>query len=306
MNLLRVIILIAMTLPNYWGQQKVVVMIDPGHGANDPGHLSSNKNHLSEKEINLKIAKKMGDYLTTLVNNIEVVYTRTDDSYPTLDQRVEMANSKKVDLFISIHCNANANKKVHGTETHVHDQNANNSLGLAKIIEQEFSKRVGRKSRGIKDHADREGSLQVLKFTTMTSVLVECGFLTNEKDANFLNSNDGQDLIASALYRSVKKYVKEKYPKINIDKTISKETKSVQASSGNSYSIQIMSSINPIESDDASFKKLPFRVQRISLNTSSKYKYIYYCGDFNSKEQAQVSLQEIKSKGFKDAFVVKK
>jgi N-acetylmuramoyl-L-alanine amidase len=90
----------------------VVIMIDPGHGGSDPGHESVNKNHLPEKELNLIIAKKVGDYLSSKVDNVTIIYTRTTDIYLSLDQRVELANSKKVDYFISIHCNGNPDTKI--------------------------------------------------------------------------------------------------------------------------------------------------------------------------------------------------
>ncbi len=83
---------------------EINILIDPGHGGADPGHESINANHLQEKDLNLLIAKKFGNYLTTKLSNINVIYTRTTDVYPTLDERVAMANSQKVDYFISIHC----------------------------------------------------------------------------------------------------------------------------------------------------------------------------------------------------------
>ncbi|MFN6086900.1 MAG: N-acetylmuramoyl-L-alanine amidase, partial [Fluviicola sp.] len=65
--------------------QEIVVVIDPGHGGNDPGNEAANKSLKPEKELNLIIAKKVGAYLSTKLSNVKVVYTRTDDSYPSLD-----------------------------------------------------------------------------------------------------------------------------------------------------------------------------------------------------------------------------
>jgi N-acetylmuramoyl-L-alanine amidase len=145
--------------------QTITILIDPGHGGSDPGHESSNPNHLKEKDLNLIIAKKVGAYLNEKLGHVNILYTRTEDTYPTLDQRVAQANSQRVDLFLSIHCNASGNSNTHGTETHVHDMSAVKSVKLATKIEEEFKGKAGRKSRGVKDTDDREYSLQVLKYT---------------------------------------------------------------------------------------------------------------------------------------------
>ena len=96
----------------------ITVVIDPGHGGKDPGHLSHTSSHKSEKEINLKIATLVGEYIEKYLYNVKVVYTRTDDSFLSLDERVDLANSKKADFFLSVHCNGNPKTDVHGTESH--------------------------------------------------------------------------------------------------------------------------------------------------------------------------------------------
>lgn len=75
------------------------------------------------------------------------------------------------------------------------------SIDLASKVEQQFRDRVSRKSRGVK-----QAGLLVLFKTTMPSILVETGFLTNPKEERFLNSKDGQSYIASAIYRAFKEY----------------------------------------------------------------------------------------------------
>ncbi|HYG22809.1 MAG TPA: N-acetylmuramoyl-L-alanine amidase, partial [Verrucomicrobiae bacterium] len=220
--------------------QTITILIDPGHGGHDPGHESVNKEHLQEKDLNLIIAQKFGTYLTERLSNVKVLYTRTDDTYPTLDQRVEMANTKGVDYFISIHCNGSPNTAIRGTESHVHSMSSKKSVKLARAFEKEFSGRAGRHSRGVKDSDDREHTLQVLKFTQMTSVLVECGFLTNVNEANYLNTEYGQDILASALFRGMRSFLKAEHPSINF--TPSATTVSTNAASGGTYTVQIMSS----------------------------------------------------------------
>src|SRR5690606_25598100 len=115
----------------------------------------------------------------------------TTDTYPSLGERVAIANKHQADYFISIHCNGNERTAVRGTETHVHSFDFKKSVALATQIEKQFSSRAGRHSRGVKDGKDRAHSIQVLKYTQMTSVLVECGFLTNTSEANYLNTTDG-------------------------------------------------------------------------------------------------------------------
>lgn len=290
--------------------QTITILIDPGHGGSDPGHESSNPNHLKEKELNLIIAKKVGAYLNEKLGHVNILYTRTEDTYPTLDQRVAQANSQRVDLFLSIHCNASGNSNTHGTETHVHDMTAVKSVKLATKIEEEFKGKAGRKSRGVKDTDDREYSLQVLKYTQMTGVLVECGFLTNTKEANYLNTLSGQDVLASAIYRGVKNYLIESYPKISFapaNKTAptqSGSSESTTAAKGKGgYTIQIMSSKEWLDTEKGDFTKLDKPVVREQV-AQKGYKYRYLVGEFKTKTEAQAYIEKVQKSGFKDAIII--
>jgi len=288
----------------------VTLVIDPGHGGNDPGHLPNNTNLLAEKHLNLKIAKYVGGYIEKYLQNVKVVYTRTTDVYPSLDDRVDKANNLNADYFISIHCNGNERTSVRGTETHVHSMGLKNSVAWAKEIEQQFSKRAGRKSRGVKDKRDLQHSLQVLKYTNMTSVLVECGFLTNDAEAAYLNSTYGQEIIASAIFRAFRSTIESQHPGTTFRKstnaTTSNNTVSTDSSAKN-FSIQIASSKSPIDpKKDPQMRKLNLAVIRKELSTSSAYKYIYLAGSFESKDAAKEALVGIKSSGFRDAIIVSK
>ncbi len=289
----------------------ITLVIDPGHGGNDPGHLPNNINLLQEKDLNLKIAKYFGGYVEKYLQNVKVVYTRTSDVYPSLDDRVYKANSINADYFISIHCNGNERSSVRGTETHVHSMDLKKSVTLAKEIEQQFSKRAGRKSRGVKDKADLQHSLQVLKHTNMTSVLVECGFVTNDSEAAFLNSTYGQEIIASAIFRAFRSTIESQHNGIAFRKpTATSSTSSnpaTTASAEKTYAIQIASSKSPIDpKKDPQMRRLDLAVIRKELNTSSAYKYIYLAGSFDSKEAAKQALGSVQSSGFKDAIIVSK
>ena len=104
-----------------WGKDFVVV-IDAGHGGHDPGAIGKIS---KEKNINLKVALKLGNLIKQNCNDVKVVYTRSKDVFIPLDRRAEIANNAKADLFISIHTNALANNRTaKGASTW--------TLGLAK------------------------------------------------------------------------------------------------------------------------------------------------------------------------------
>lgn len=89
------------------------IMLDAGHGAHDHGCKHYGR---SEKNVNLSVTKKLGALLEKQYPFVRVSYTRTDDTFIGLDDRAIMANEARVDLFISIHCNASS-RSAHGTET---------------------------------------------------------------------------------------------------------------------------------------------------------------------------------------------
>jgi N-acetylmuramoyl-L-alanine amidase len=222
-----------------------VVVIDAGHGGKD--HGTSGKT-IKEKDVALKIALKLGHYIEKNIPGVKVIYTRKDDRYLPLDERADIANRNKADLFICIHANANKNVRAFGTETyvmglHVDDNNLavakrensvilldenyheryegfdpnspesyilftltqsayqTSSLSFAQKVEDQFKKRVGRVSRGVK-----QAGFLVLWRTTMPSVLIETGFLSNSPEEKFLATDEGQELIASGIYRAFKDY----------------------------------------------------------------------------------------------------
>ncbi len=92
------------------------VVIDPGHGGKDPGAVGSKA---KEKDIVLAIALKLGGYIESNFDDVEVIYTRTTDEFVGLDRRAQIANENKADIFISIHCNSAANRRAYGSETFV-------------------------------------------------------------------------------------------------------------------------------------------------------------------------------------------
>lgn len=92
------------------------VVIDAGHGGKDPGTVGKT---IKEKDVVLKIALKVGEYIEKSLPEVKVIYTRKTDKFIELTERAAVANRNKADLFISIHANAIANPKTYGTETWV-------------------------------------------------------------------------------------------------------------------------------------------------------------------------------------------
>jgi N-acetylmuramoyl-L-alanine amidase len=231
------------------------VVIDAGHGGKDPGTHGQFSN---EKEVALKIATELGNTIKKYLEDVDVIYTRSDDTFIELEKRAQMANQKGADLFISIHCNAvpTNTERIYGTETYImgtHTSDANfevakrensvilyesdkevyenfdpnspesyilfslyqnaylkNSLNLADKIEYQFKNRVGRKSRGV-----RQAGFWVLYRTSMPSVLVEVGYLTNKTEEKYLNDPLGQTYIASGIFRAFRDYKQEIESSIN-------------------------------------------------------------------------------------------
>jgi len=113
--------MIAMVLPMPFSAKDFTVVIDAGHGGKDAG---SADNGIKEKDVNLAVALRLAETIKKKNKNIKVVLTRNDDTYLTLQQRADKANSSKGDIFVSIHCNSvdlkNPKRKtVHGASSHV-------------------------------------------------------------------------------------------------------------------------------------------------------------------------------------------
>lgn len=232
------------------------IVIDAGHGGHDPGNLGY-KRGAKEKDIVLKIAKKLGAYIEEGIPGLEVIYTRENDEFIDLDERGSIANRAQADLFISIHADAWHQSSVRGASVFflgldrnnrsfeamkqenqvysdhevvedlseedliiyelAHSGNIANSERIAYMVEDQIKNRAQRKSRGVKTKG-----LAVLYQSTMPAILVETGFLTNPAEQRYLADDEGQNLMASAIYRAIKQYKKEQ-----------DESQSLQANSAN-------------------------------------------------------------------------
>lgn len=108
-------------IPKSTGLQEIkdykvkTVVIDAGHGGKDPGcHGKVHK----ESEITLKVAKELGKMIKEKLPDVKVIYTRQTNTFVELHDRATLANKNNADFFISIHCNANPNNTITGTETY--------------------------------------------------------------------------------------------------------------------------------------------------------------------------------------------
>jgi N-acetylmuramoyl-L-alanine amidase len=221
------------------------VVIDAGHGGKDPGTIGYNG--LKEKDVALAIALKLGSYIEEYLPDVNVVYTRKDDRFLELEERGSIANRARGDLFVSIHANAFRNPNARGSEVYILGlartqsalevmkrensvvrlengdgidelteedllvyelANAGNiriSERIAEKVEHQFRERARRHSRGVK-----QAQFVVLYHASMPALLVEAGFITNPNEAQFLASDHGQSIVASAIFSAIRDY-KEEY-----------------------------------------------------------------------------------------------
>lgn len=182
------------------GKDSFVLVVDAGHGGNDQG--AAGRRSL-EKDINLKVARRVCKIIRKECRGVAVIPTRPDDEFITLNDRVGMANFYGADLFISIHANS-ARSWAEGTETFIHPSaRGSRSERMARLIEQEYI-RSGRESRGVKT-----ANFSVLRNTRMPAVLTELGFISNRDEERFLKSRKGQKRLARSISNAFIRYLTE-------------------------------------------------------------------------------------------------
>ena len=359
-------------LPGLQAREKTfTVVIDAGHGGKDPGARGANVN---EKEINLAVALKLGRLIENNAEDVRVIYTRKTDRFIELDERANIANRNKADLFVSIHTNAvKRGSTVQGTETYtlglarseenlevamsensaillednyqqryegfdpnssesyiifefMQNKHMEQSISLASEIQKSFGscKRV---DRGV-----RQAGFLVLRKTSMPSVLVELGYISNRQEEQFMRTAAGQNKLAEALYDAFCKYKKnydrrkgnisgavvapvanEKTPppgseadilnkkqQATRQKTSVSSTTSVNRNTKGKviYKIQFLTSNKKLPANSRLFKgykNVDFYVEK------GIYKYTYgETSDFNSIRKMRRTI----AKDFKDAFII--
>jgi N-acetylmuramoyl-L-alanine amidase len=168
------------------------VVIDAGHGGSDPGAASVSSRR--EKEFTLSVANKVYELLKQ-VASIRTYMTRTDDTYPTLEERVALANSVQADLFVSIHGNS-YKPTISGTETYYEREE---SRAFAEVMHRHLIA-----ATGLPDRRVRRENFKVVRDTTMPAVLLEVGYLSNAHDEALMFSEPFQDKVAAAIAAGIK------------------------------------------------------------------------------------------------------
>lgn len=179
---------------------KRYIAIDAGHGGNDPGAIG---NGVVEKELNLDVAKRVQQKLEQ--SGVRVFMTRTDDTFVSLEERVNRAIKAGVDTFVSIHANSFSNGSASGTETYYSTASLNpraaDSKKLAEFIQKRLVAALGTKDRGVKT-----ANFVVIRNPAFPSALIELAFISNESDAKKLASNTYRDKAAEAIAQGILDY----------------------------------------------------------------------------------------------------
>lgn len=217
------------------GLKVKTIMIDAGHGGKDPGAIANNT---KEKTVNLEFALILGDKLEKKGYN--VIYTRKKDIFIPLEERSALANSKNVDIFISIHCNSYSKDTAHGLEVYYLDLAKSksavrvaareNAVSEKKISDLQFiltdlmlnskiteskdlAKNVhektitnARKKYYLKSHGVHGAPFYVLMGSKMPAILVELGYLTNKNEVKKLRSKKYLNILADGICLGIDSY----------------------------------------------------------------------------------------------------
>jgi N-acetylmuramoyl-L-alanine amidase len=190
--------------------EDITIVIDAGHGGIDPGKVGING--ALEKDINLAIALKLERNLAQ--NGINVVMTRTDDNglyvendtnkkVTDMKKRLEIIESSKPVLAVSIHQNSYPSASVSGVQVFYYKDSAK-SKEAATIMQSQMIKTLNpEKEREAKEN----GSYYLLKKTSVPIMIVECAFMSNPTEAELLTQENYQEKVAWAVYMGVMEYV---------------------------------------------------------------------------------------------------
>jgi N-acetylmuramoyl-L-alanine amidase len=221
-----------------------LVVIDPGHGGFDGG--AETPGGIQEKEITLAVALQLRDRLVGS-GKFDVALTRDDDTYLTLNQRVDLARQNKADLFISLHADTFQEATIHGASVYTRDERASDILdavlaegenrrdvvagfvlpemtpAVADILLDLMRRQVRQQAFiaassivkamqpgiALRRFPVRQADFFVLQAPDVPSLLVELGFLSNPKDIANLESNDWRDKVVAAISEGIDAYFAE-------------------------------------------------------------------------------------------------
>lgn len=204
------------TFENKWAVWQMplagqVIVLDAGHGGDDPGAVS--QSGVLEKDVALNIAMDLRDYLQQ--SGAYVVMTRETDTdladegtrgyrrrkVEDLKARVQLIKETKPNFVISIHLNSIGSSRWYGAQTFYHPA-FDESKRLAHLIQHQLIQDLGNTTRVAKQNSE----VFLLKSAHVPAVLVEAGFLSNQREAELLGQEQYQDRIAASIYKGVLAY----------------------------------------------------------------------------------------------------
>ena len=220
------------TQPVVTATGKLRIVLDAGHGGWDLGTVG--RKGLLEKDLVLDIVARMGKLVEDRLH-AEVIYTRKDDSYITLEKRAEMANLAKANLFLSVHANYSDYPSARGVETYFSNtyssikarspedqgepaiqnvdwtnvdirEKVHESRRLAIDIQHALYGTLAAKNPDLPNRGVKEAQYVVLTGTSMPSILAEISFVSSPTDENNLQSSSYRQRIAEALYQGLARY----------------------------------------------------------------------------------------------------
>ena len=184
-------------------EQSRVIVIDPGHGGADPGKVGVNG--ALEKDINLQIAKKVRLKLEEM--GYQVHMTREGDEVAEgkradLQRRIQFIEEKAPALVVGIHQNSYTDATVKGAQVFYYSE-SKEGREVAEIVQQELLQVDSSNTRKIKENS----SFYLLKNTAAVTIIVECGFLSNQEEAETLVLNEYQEELAQAICNGITKWL---------------------------------------------------------------------------------------------------
>ncbi len=191
---------------NPYDGKRINVIIDAGHGGDDNGAV---ENNVKEKDLNLSIAK--GIKLLNKNENINIILSREGDESKSVRDRVNFADEKKADLFISIHVDAEANKNTHNGLVIFIPKNDNSYLDKSKLLGSALIESFKNNYQlQVSDNLQqREQGIWVLKANQYPAVLLETGFLSSQADLEYLSNPVNHKIIAQNILNGIEKYAEQ-------------------------------------------------------------------------------------------------
>jgi N-acetylmuramoyl-L-alanine amidase len=178
-------------------KESFVVMIDAAHGGKDPGAVS--QAGVSEQEIALSISKKLEKLLKQ--EGLRVELTRKNDTFVSLQNRIQLSQKSGADLLVSIHNNASRDFGDRGLTTFHQRQNPNSML-LDSLVHVEF-----KNLNLMPDLGSRDAEFFILKESAIPAIMIDLGFLSNAEDEKLLTDAKIQNQFAVSLKDAIVKYV---------------------------------------------------------------------------------------------------